>query len=452
MTDSCTHLARFGMPTESRFLTEFRDSYDWLVFNANSLAHMPGAIARLVSDRSVKPYIVDPQTHAFQHDPIHVMNHNDDGTWSLKRSIARLADAYGPLIQSKAGKHAVVPSDLSPDVIENLARGVVEFQLHTVRNQEVCEENRDYLEWMKLDVTKPRAVIAPYFYMDARTYGLWLDPNMRLAAAARAAVRELEGTDLYLELVIDRDILLDEGVLREIASVYSEADCDGILLWVDALSEQKAPGGVLTGLLTLLREFRSNDLPVMNLYGGYFSILLSCASFGSLLSGVCHGMEYGEDRSVVPVGGGIPMAKFYLPSLHQRLRFGDVARLLFNRGWLRDGETFHREVCSCQACRDTLRGDASRFSLFGEGKPVTFMRGGSTVTLNYPLTETKERCLRHYLWRKEDEYQSAASKSRDDLLDELETTATEFESDLGVEGVSHLRTWVRVLREVDPAR
>lgn len=444
---NCVHLARFGMATESVHLSQFRDSYDLLVFNANTVAHMPGAVARLVSEGTAKPFIVDPQTHAFQHDPAFVKTQNAKGEWSLKKSVDKLADVYGSVIRAKAGQKAVVPTDISDAVAAEIAEGVVRFQMLTVAEQDVSEENREYLDWMGLDITTPAVIVAPYFYMDARTIDQWLPVNILLAQKTAAFVHsEYEGTGLFLELVVDRDVLLDPDAVDAIATGYGDADCSGVLLWVDGLTEQEAPKKMLSGFAGLARSLRGKGKAVYNLYGGYFSILLAHPEFGGLLSGVCHGMEYGESRAVVPVGGGIPMAKYYVPFLHQRLRYGDAARLFFERGLLDSTDAFYARVCGCNTCREVLANDPQKnFALFGEGKPVTFRRRGAAVTLSYPNQDTKGRCLSHYLERKATEFNAMASSPAADLLSALVVTADEYEGDLGVEGVSHLRVWHSVL-------
>ncbi len=441
------------MPAEGRHLAAYRDSYDTLVFNANTVAHMPGAVAKLVSEGTAKPFIIDPQTHAFQHDPTHIMSQNG-GRWALKKSIDKLAEAYGSVIREKAGRQPVAPSDITDAVAMELAEGVLRFQMESVATQNIAAQNSEYLEWMSLDVTTPEVLVAPYFYMDARTMDVWLDVNQRLAQCASSVVRaQYQTSRLFLELVIDRDILLDTAAMDRLADLYGTADCDGVLLWVDGLVEHEAPSGVLSGFVDFAKRIREAGKEVYNLYGGYFSILLSHPDFGSVLSGVCHGMEYGESRAVVPVGGGIPMAKFYFPSLHVRLRYGDAARLFFERGYLDSSSAFYSEVCNCQTCHEVIGDDPQKnFAAYGEGHPVTFRRRGSIVTLSYPNQDTKGRCLSHYLQRKQTEFAAVRNDASADLLDDLLASAEKYRGDLGIESVAHLRVWHGILSTLAAAQ
>ena len=62
------HLVRFGTAADQTYLlNEFAPTYDQLVVNANTIAHMPAAMATFLAVRANKPFLIDPQTHAFQH-------------------------------------------------------------------------------------------------------------------------------------------------------------------------------------------------------------------------------------------------------------------------------------------------------------------------------------------------------------------------------------------------
>ena len=37
------------------------------------------------------------------------------------------------------------------------------------------------------------------------------------------------------------------------------------------------------------------------------------------------------------------------------------------KGWLKDADTFHTNVCGCPECVATLNGDIARFTEFGKG-------------------------------------------------------------------------------------
>jgi hypothetical protein len=181
------------------------------------------------------------------------------------------------------------------------------------------------------------------------------------------------------------------------------------------------------------------------LHGGYFSVLAAGVLGDSAMSGVAHGPEFGEHRSVIPVGGGIPIARYYVPQLHARMRYRDTLRLLRAKGWLRDAETFHGSVCDCNECRRTISGDIANFRAFGVGEVKPVRRGTGIARIEYPTEETKKRCLRHYLQRKAIEYQFAATANAEQIREDLREGVREFEEVAGLEQVAHLDVWNNVL-------
>lgn len=183
---------------------------------------------------------------------------------------------------------------------------------------------------------------------------------------------------------------------------------------------------------------------VMSLHGGYFSILCGSEAGGGAFSGVAHGPEFGEVRAVVPVGGGIPIPRYYIPELHRRVKYREAVQLFTAVGWLKDANAFHSSVCNCDECVATLDGDAAKFVKFGESTAVTVTRKSGFVRLDYPTTEAKEHCLKHYLQRKHREYAAASSQSAIELREDLQRGHSKYKGLLGAEEVSHLEIWRRI--------
>jgi len=111
------HIVRFGIAPEQEFLLgEFLSTYDQLVINANMVAHMPAALAAFVSQKAKgKPYFVDPQTHAFQHDMSFLLSDSSRREGQLKRSFQVLVEAYGAPVSSTVGLSSN-PRPLTPSI------------------------------------------------------------------------------------------------------------------------------------------------------------------------------------------------------------------------------------------------------------------------------------------------------------------------------------------------
>lgn len=420
------------------FVYPNKDTYRGVILNGNIVAHAPAGLAGFLNEKTNNlPYIIDPITHAFQHDPYFVQNKDSE----LKKSFRVLSSSFGSVISDKAGKEPVMPTDFDEASINELVDGCLEFQRSYLSEAMMNAESAKYLD-LHDGQAEPYAFIAPYFYMTEASIDRWLELNIELAQVSKNKYPQHK---VFAEIVIGKGIVSDSDLIAEIVEKYTSSNVDGYMIWVDDLNEHAATSLELTGLLSLARHLSDGGREVINLHGGYFSVLCAGTLGDNAFKGVAHGPEFGEHRSVIPVGGGIPVAKYYVPILHAREKYKDALSMFLKKGWLEDANVFHENVCDCRECIKTIEGDANNFAKFGDSIFTSVKRKHGVVRMQYPKTETKERCLRHYLERKAVEYESASTKQPGDLLSELEEGIERLEPIIGMEGVKHLVLWNRVL-------
>ena len=89
---SVDHWMMFGTFSQQEvFAYPSRDTYKGVLINANMVVHAPTGLAAFLHERTATAtYIIDPLTHAFQHDPHTVSNQKG----IPKSSVANLASAY----------------------------------------------------------------------------------------------------------------------------------------------------------------------------------------------------------------------------------------------------------------------------------------------------------------------------------------------------------------------
>jgi hypothetical protein len=182
MPNNPKHFIRYGTHAESKYflMREFRNSYDAIIFNGNMVAYTPAAIAGFIVNAKNKPFIIDPQTHAFQHDIYKLGQEDDTGKLIPKKSIQKLADNFGAPIKDIVGKESLLPEDLENENVKNdLCKNVIDFQLG-IKTHIQSKPEWKYLKFalenggLNDDVFLPMAVIPPYFYMTANTINDWL--------------------------------------------------------------------------------------------------------------------------------------------------------------------------------------------------------------------------------------------------------------------------------------
>ncbi len=439
---SIEHWMIFGTFAEQRhFEYPTKGTYDGVVINANMAAHAPAGLAAFLIERTAGvKYVIDPLTHAFQHNRDAILNKEGEP----RSSIKRLADWYGEPVASRVGRMPVSPGHFEDDgLLRDFVQRCLDFQASQLKRQMEESKAAKYLDGD--EEFHPYALIAPYFYLTESTLDEWLPQNVRAAKLA-CDLNDRSHSRRFASVVVSQGVVTSGTSREKLIRAYADIDLDGFLLWVDALDEQHASSAELRGLVEVARGLRKQDTrEVINLHGGYFSILAGGALGEGAMSGVAHGPEFGEHREVVPVGGGIPIARYYIPDLHLRVRYRDALRMFSSAGWLASAAQFHKQVCDCDKCKDVVAGDPANFQLFGKGTVKSVRRRHGVVRIEFATMETKLRCLCHYLQRKRREYLAADSLSRDALLQNLRNGVVKFEEVGGLDAVAHLRLWEMVL-------
>ncbi len=440
------HWMTFGTFAEQRYFTYPTErTYAGVVINANMVAHAPSGLAAFLLEKTRKdfPYLINPLTHAFQHDVSVIL----DDKGEVKSSIKNLARNYGDVINNNVGKNPIEPKLF--DIEENLNNFVdscIQFQDNTLRQSIIDRDSFKYLKDFGELENAPYALVAPYFYMSELTVDYWMPTIVR--CAKRALIKN-SNTDvkIFSAIVISQGVLLEDDLIDRIIDNFKGVNVDGFLFWVDNLDETNTNKATLNGLLKITRNLSDNGRKeVINLHGGYFSILASSSEFGEpAFSGVSHGPEFGEFRPVIPVGGGIPVPKFYIKQLHTRIAYRESLLHFTKLGWLESAESYYNNVCNCIECHEVIKDNPGNFTTYGISETRLIKRKTGSVSREFAIKETKEHCLKHYLNRKVEEYESIRNLRGGKLLSELKYSAEKFSRVAGMEVVSHLNLWHKVL-------
>jgi hypothetical protein len=436
----CKHIALFGTFNENKyFLGDYKDSFDLVGFNANIIAHAPAGIAAFISQLKNKLYFIDPQTHAFQ-QPLKTIMRKRDGKWELKKSIASLVDYYGSIIKKCAGKTPITAGDIPDEAIGEICKNVLEFQLKKVQESAENLDVKEFLDFSQIEL-RPEFLIAPYFYLELDKVENELRDNIKFLTESKK-IMNMEGIfsqkPLFAEIVIEKDILVDRGSISKVVEEYSKCSADGFLIWIDDFPEVSVSETILRRYKEFLSNLGHPGKPIIAMHGSYFSVAL--AGEKGLLTGVGHGIEYGEHRPVIPVGGGVPLAKFYFPKFHKRVNYNpDAQDTLLEMDWTKSRGVYIREVCSCNMCKEVIKNDVQNdFSKYGETKESK--KNGQP----YPTPEAMDKSRRHYLNTKINEYKKCASSPIAEIIDELKTSQSIAEK-IKSHPFTHLVKWVNVL-------
>lgn len=448
------HIVRYGTSADQKYISgNFKDHYNVLALNANAVVHTPAAIAKFISEKIPgKDYFIDPMTHAFQHKIDHIQKKDTKekkNNSEIKSSISKLVEQFGDPVSSKvAAKASIKPADITSH-IKSFCKNVSEFQLNYLSRFYKTKETEKYIKFLEkkgmgLSLREPKFIIAPYFYLAPNAFSIWLQINIDCFYQVKKLYPSKE---VVMEIVLDRRILEHPYRTDLINSLKSlTVKPDFILLWIDDHKEHEMPEDYLESYINFVNELGQVS-PVINLFGSFFSVIVARTNIAPKLVGVGHGPEYGESRGVVPVGGGIPVSKFYLPSLHRRLNFRDAVSAIQSLGCFKSKDKFFNVICDCLQCSTTIKVSPEKdFEHYGKTNKKEVKTKTGSVTKAYPTSGSKDLCVRHYMHTKKREYTSADYLDVQAICKELDNMGSKLDDALG-DLTSHCGTWKNVFKK-----
>jgi hypothetical protein len=406
------------------------------------IAHAPAGIAAFASRLSQKSYFIDPQTHAFQ-QPVRTIKRKKDGEWVLKESIATLASEYNSVIADCAGESPLNLENLTNESITRISENVLQFQWEKLQEALTELPEKEFLDYTGQEL-RPVFLVAPYFYLEPDNLPIELQRNAQFLSEARSLLSSRTNwkhQKLFAEIVLSQEVLMNNDDIDSVQKQYRDSPADGYLLWIDDFSEVDATLRALSAYRKFVAGLSETKRPIIVLHGSFLSIALSSPSLG-IIAGTGHGIEYGEHRPVVPVGGGVPLSKFYFPRFHKRVDYSpDSVNVLLERDWIRSKHEFFKEVCGCVTCRELIKADvAEGFAEFGQTK-LSEKNGRA-----YPTPRAMDLSRQHYLNTKGAEYhhcKSAANNSA--IVGELKD-ASGISTQIQSHSFDHLQRWVKALQ------
>ncbi len=424
-----THIIRLGTHAEKDYFERARPWYDEVLLNANLVEATAGATSLFLFQLH-KPYFIDPVTYAFALDPLYIQSRDTEGEVRFKRTFKRLAFHYG--ITQKPDQD---PPRLSPDYFSDAGRTrhfcerILDYQRD--KCDVALQENEEFLLLEEPVTLHPVRLVAPYFY--SAHDSTWQEVNGRLIQESSELA---DGLPLWAVICMDALVLDDEEVVDEVAAFYAQLPCTGIGLWLTDLEESSATATQLRGVRRLVAKLaESGKQEIVSLYGGYFSALLRFDG----LTGLSHGVGYGERRDVVPVvGGGLPPAKYYLPPIHERIYLEELLRLASGL----DAQQFLDEICGCSICSGLI-GVSLEHLLDEYSRTVRKPFRGGYRDYADPIVYKYTRF--HFLHNRHLELASLDGRPLDDAVAQLDQARDDFGARLSTNQVQFLTSWAKAL-------
>lgn len=438
-------LLRYNTGTDKKVLIKFKDSFSAVIFNATIVAYSKSAVADLVAVHK-NQYIIDPQTHIYQQDITAVQTENKQGIVSVKKSVDQYLSELPHELRDKfySKKGNLLPDDIK-NAVDDLIEGVYLFETSYVEKYIKNKEYDKYLKYAKIGPS-PAVVIAPYFMIKSsyseKEISDWMELN---ALCTQRFISYNANKGKYktgIQIVIDKRILDKNTFANKIKEYYKDSIADYAFIWVDDFNLFEATKPQQEQFKAVLWALTELGIKPVMAYGGYDSIILCNEDLPYRMYGVAQSVGYGESRPITPVGGGLPVNKYYFPPLHSRLSLSDVISILSSKGYFSKdkdiaSEDYYQHICSCKQCRDIIRNNIDNFRKYNESSDYT-MRNG--IKRNRPTTDASLVAAMHFMFAKVDEWNDVESKSFDVLKNELIKGYSEYYPTLS----NHMQDWCSI--------
>lgn len=422
---------RLNLFAEKQFLDKRLGLSQGLIVPANIVAYYQIAMPELLSDFGL-PFLVDPAIPDCLTRP--VVSDNDQ-----KQSLIRLEEKLGcELCGPKLRDTLKIGSTTFDDFITK----VVQLQLvgenkeEQPRNKSMARIKRTLGKSVEIkqSLVRPHAIIPPYFYFNNTVGEAY---NKSVYAANFAKDHGSSSTNIYPCICMDRQLLLDKEGLSKIANDFKQFK--GIIMWIDDFDETEASLQELASFNEFVKIIRSSKNEIINLFGGYFSLLLNYSGLTHLSCGIC----YSRSRKVSSVagGGGMPI-RYYEPHLKIKLPVGEVFKLYSDNPQL--------FTCDCPICSEYAE-KASQNKDKESLEPIlkNFLIGDEATGTRGLIDWQNSRY--HFLYTQKKEQTVLARQSKDISISNVEETYNQLKMQIqpiryGIRQLEYLKRWSDSLR------
>lgn len=320
-----SHYLSYGA-SDQKTVSELRDhqAYDGLLVPGTVAAFQKegtgGFVLSLSASAAQMRYVIDPRSPLFQQRLI-----------APKKSHTALARTLGlPDIEGFEPS----PETFNTKTIETVAKSWTEFNCNyqDAAGKKFEKYSKRLGEDLELEhASRPHLILPPYFVANSVDDPWWKLSNEIFDATKKQAAAVAPDKRCVRVIATEDTICLDD--LCGNLATHSE-----LVLWVSDLNELRANRSDLTSYGEAIKGAATRGQTVFGLYGGFFSVLLG----GVGLSGLSHGIGYGESRNWVELPqSGPPPQRYYVEPFHRYVS-QELAEQLYKAGIYR---------CSCPVCQ-----------------------------------------------------------------------------------------------------
>ncbi|MCK5172030.1 MAG: hypothetical protein KAR47_01480 [Planctomycetes bacterium] len=379
-------IIRMGSHAEKEYILKLSKQFDGIIVGANIVEATAGATASLLGQKLKIPYYIDPMTYVFGCDLEGIMSERKikgkkKPVKDYKRAYKRLAPELGDIFSNTLEKHRPIsPENFTATALKQVCQKVIDYQLKRLHRE--FEKDDEYKEYAD-SIPRPAGVFSPYFFINSDD---WFRLFLNLSKTS-AAIKP--GPPVYSVLCADYKMLIDKSFIDRAVAGIPKTGVKGVWLWFSNFDEWVVQEKYLGAFKSLVEQLSENGLEVYNRHGGYFSLALNKVG----MSGISHGVGYGEKKDVLQIKGppNAPVVRYYLPDIYRRLGMLEIERC-FNDLNITTPTDFYEKICDCVICKGVVKNSILDFQRFGEMHYATSESKRQSQT-----SAAAKRCRFHFL-------------------------------------------------------
>lgn len=302
------------LQTDGEVFKNLKECYDGVLIEIPIIEQFTKFTASLISTIE-KPFFIDP-THKFV-----LRTLPQEKRWAIK-----IMEAFKI---SECFQEGEIITDMLKENLDAFVKAVIEYQKNKIK--ESCGD----LELFGIfgNNLEPEIIVAPYFVIDG-IHSESFDLNLDMIKKSIALKNE---SKLYAVIALEEHLLPEAD---KIVSEYGIDGIDGFCVWVFDFWEDDKDVKMLKNYVGLFKELSKTEKPIINLYGGAFSVLLGKIG---LIDCVVQGIVYGEHRNpyLSPTGGY--QKRYYIPKIHKVVSLYRAQELI---------SAIPELKCECEFCRE----------------------------------------------------------------------------------------------------
>lgn len=367
-----------------------------------------------------KPFWVEPMLYMFGLDPKHVTQKDKPG---VRNSLRIVASRYSEFLEQRVGKVKVLAKDITTQLglLQEITENCLEFQRSKLASAQLdfSQAPLDKYDLLAGDngrfqsyAIKPAMLVAPFFHFK-KVGDDWYDGTLKLFQMSRKFKRDDEA--LYQGICLTPGCLADFSSVERIVRDFGANDADGTFLWINGFEEEKASPTQIRGLIRLISGLHDEHHPVIKIYGGFLSILMSNYGLGAFS---CD-LSFKSYRNLTTYRWGPPpevQPRFYIPALHRAYKLNQALGILLAAPEFQ---------CRCRLCTEAY---------------------GDRLELFLPAMSRPGLCERHFLNVQRNEINRVTSHSLDDLCYRIKDTIRVMDQKQTID-VTHLKVWSDTLQD-----